>query len=133
MQKLIPFLFLIFFFSSCKTNKQSTVPSKGPITLTTDNFQERIIDNKNLSVVYFWATWCGPCKMTAPVIEDLAKKDTENITFGKVNVDKHRPIPMEYGIRSIPTVLIIKNGTVVDKYVGVFSKSTLKGMIKKHS
>ncbi|MCB0570351.1 MAG: thioredoxin, partial [Phaeodactylibacter sp.] len=80
----------------------------------------------------FWAEWCGPCRMIAPIIEELSKEYAGKVTVGKVNVDYNPEVSMKYGIRSIPTVLILKNGEVVDKQVGVTSKKVLVDKIESH-
>ncbi|HMV24827.1 MAG TPA: thioredoxin, partial [Saprospiraceae bacterium] len=85
---------------------------------TDDNFQDSAL-NGGVSVVDFWAEWCGPCRMITPIIEDLSKDYDGKATIGKLNVDDNPNVSMKYGIRSIPTILFIKNGEVVDKQVGV--------------
>jgi len=92
---------------------------------TDSNFQETAIDNKGVAVVDFWAEWCGPCRMIGPIIEELAKDYDGKATIGKVNVDNNQEISMKYGVRSIPTILILKDGEVVDKHVGVTTKQVL--------
>ncbi len=99
---------------------------------TDSNFQETAIDNGGVSVVDFWAEWCGPCRMIGPIIEELATEYGERAKIGKVNVDHNPEISSKYGVRSIPTILILKNGEVVDKQVGVTSKAALIGKIDAH-
>ncbi len=96
---------------------------------TDANFQEAALDNEGVSVVDFWAEWCGPCRMITPIIEELAKEYDGKATIGKVNVDHHPNVSMKYGVRSIPTILILKNGEVVDKHVGVTTKKVLADKI----
>ncbi|MEL6925191.1 MAG: thioredoxin [Bacteroidota bacterium] len=97
---------------------------------TDANFQETAIDNGGVAVVDFWAEWCGPCRMIGPIIEELATEYDGKVTVGKVNVDNNQNVSMKYGIRSIPTILILKDGEVVDKHVGVTTKQTLVDKIE---
>jgi thioredoxin 1 len=99
---------------------------------TDANFKETALDNGGLSVVDFWAEWCGPCRLVTPIIEDLAKDYDGKATIGKVNVDHNPEVSMKYGVRSIPTILFIKNGEVVDKQVGATTKAALAEKIDAH-
>lgn len=99
---------------------------------TDTNFQESAIDTKGVSVVDFWAEWCGPCRMITPIIEELAKDFEGKATVGKLNVDSNPQVSMKYGVRSIPTILILKDGEVVDKQVGVTTKQALEAKINAH-
>jgi len=99
---------------------------------TDANFQEVAIDKEGVALVDFWAEWCGPCKMIGPVIDELATEYEGKVTVGKMNVDSNKDIPMKYGVRSIPTILILKNGELVDKHVGVASKQALADKINAH-
>ena len=92
---------------------------------TDGNFQETAIDKKGVAVVDFWAEWCGPCRMIGPIIEELSTDYDGKATIGKVNVDNNPEISFKYGVRSIPTILILKDGEVVDKHVGVTTKQVL--------
>ena len=94
------------------------------LQITDSDFMELIAGDKPV-VVDFWAEWCGPCRMLGPVIEELADEFEGKVIICKMNVDENDEIPSEYGIRSIPTVLLFKNGILVDKHVGVASKSVL--------
>jgi thioredoxin 1 len=94
------------------------------LEFTDNNFEEKAL-NGGVSVVDFWAEWCGPCKMITPIIEELSKDFDGKATIGKLNVDDNPNVSMKYGIRSIPTILFIKNGEVVDKQVGVATKQAL--------
>ena len=95
------------------------------VTITTANFEE--LKNGSLPlVVDFWATWCGPCRMIAPIIEELAKEYDGKLTVGKCDVEENDDIAATYGIRNIPTILFFKNGEVVDKLVGAASKSQIE-------
>ncbi len=84
------------------------------------------------SLLDFWAEWCGPCKMIAPVVEQLAKDFDGKLKVGKVDVDSNQQTSMQFGIRSIPTLLIFKNGRVVDQIVGAVPKQALADKVTKH-
>ncbi|MCE2788909.1 MAG: thioredoxin [Saprospiraceae bacterium] len=95
---------------------------------TDSNFQETALSG-GVSVVDFWAEWCGPCRLIGPIIDELSTQYEGKAVIGKVNVDENPEISMKYGIRSIPTILIIKDGEVVDKQVGVTTKANLESKI----
>ncbi|MBO8456045.1 MAG: thioredoxin [Bacteroidetes bacterium] len=97
-------------------------------TVTDANFAE-IINTDKLVMVDFWATWCGPCRALAPIVEELAAEYEGKAVIGKCNVDECQDIPMQFGIRSIPTLLFFKNGKLVDKLVGAMPKSQLANKI----
>jgi thioredoxin 1 len=86
------------------------------------NFQAEVLDSEKLSVVDFWAEWCGPCRAIGPVVEELSKEYDGRVNVGKVNVDHNPQLSMNYGITSIPAILFIKGGKVVDKLVGAQPK-----------
>lgn len=94
------------------------------------NFKETALQEGQVSVVDFWAEWCGPCRMIGPIIEELSKEYDGKVLVGKVNVDENPNISMQYSIRSIPTILILKDGEVVHKHVGVTSKKILADKIE---
>ena len=102
------------------------------LELTDTNFQDKVISSDKLTIVDFWAEWCGPCRAIGPVIEDLSKEYAGKINVGKVNVDFNPQISMNYNITSIPAILFIKNGQVVDKLVGAQPKGNFVKKIEAH-
>jgi thioredoxin 1 len=98
----------------------------------TDATSKEIIQSHPLVVVDCWAPWCGPCHMVAPVIEELSKDYAGKILFGKLNVDENPQVGMQYEIMSIPTLLVFKNGKLVDKIIGAMSKQMLEPKITQY-
>lgn len=99
------------------------------VKITNENFES--YKNGSLPLVIdFWATWCGPCRMVAPIIEELAKEYDGKVTVAKCDVEEADDIAAEFGIRSIPTIIFIKNGQIQDKLVGAASKSKIEEKIK---
>ncbi len=96
---------------------------------TDANFQEKALDHKGVTVIDFWAEWCGPCKMLGPIVEDLANDYGENVLIGKMDVDSNSEVPLKFGVRSIPTVVILKDGQLVDKHIGLTTKVHLQQKI----
>ena len=99
---------------------------------TDDNFQLEVLDSDKLSMIDFWAEWCGPCRAIGPVVEELSKEFEGRVNIGKVNVDHNPQLSMNYGITSIPAILFIKNGQVVDKLVGAQPKHSFIKRIESH-
>jgi thioredoxin 1 len=97
--------------------------------LTAANFQETIAKSTLPILVDFWAPWCGPCKAIAPILEELTKDLAGKITIAKVNVDEANEIAGQYGIRAIPTMILFKNGQVVEQFTGLMDKATLRAKI----
>ena len=100
--------------------------------LTDSNFKETVLDSGKVTLVDFWAEWCGPCKAIGPMIEEISKEYEGKAIIGKVDVDSNPETAMKYGIRNIPTILFIKGGQVVDKQVGAVPKANLVAMLNKH-
>ena len=99
------------------------------IILTEANFETEVLQSELPVLVEFWATWCGPCRMMAPVVEELAAEYDGRIVVGKVDVDENETLAAEFGIMSIPTMLIFKNGQVTDTALGVTPKEKLVSML----
>ncbi len=100
-----------------------------PVILTDENFEEKLAKS-SLMAIDFWAPWCGPCHMIAPIIERLAKDYAGSIVFGKLNVDENPDTSMKFGIMSIPTLIIFKDGKPIDKIVGALPKAVLEDRIR---
>ena len=96
------------------------------VHLTEANFDEALTEHPGLLMVDFWAEWCGPCRAIAPVLEELARESAGRVTLAKVNVDENHGLAGRYGIRSIPTILFLKAGKVVDQVIGAVPKTKLK-------
>lgn len=97
-----------------------------PVELTDSNFSEEVEKNDNPVLVDFWAEWCGPCRMVGPVVDEIADEYEGKVKVGKVDVDSNPQVSVKYGIRSIPALLIFKNGEVADQIVGAVPKAQIK-------
>jgi thioredoxin 1 len=99
------------------------------MNLTEQSFDETLVATEGLVMVDFWADWCGPCRAIAPVLEELAEASEGRVTLTKVNVDENPGLAARYDIRSIPTILFVKNGAVVDRVIGAAPKAVLQGIV----
>jgi thioredoxin 1 len=98
---------------------------------TDANFQKEVLESEQPAIVDFWASWCGPCKMIAPIFEELSTQYTGKVKFVKVNVDENPKTPANYGVRGIPTLIMFKGGKVIDQVVGAVPKGQLENIVKK--
>ena len=102
-----------------------------PVNVTDDTFEDEVVKSDIPVLVDFWADWCGPCKMIAPIVEELASEFDGRIKFAKLDVDSNPKVAMTYGVRGIPTLMIFSAGSLVDQMVGAAPKSVLKGHLEK--
>ena len=102
------------------------------VELTDDNFEREVLQSKVPVLVDYWAEWCGPCKMVGPILEELATEFGDKVKIAKLNIDDHAKTPPKFGIRSIPTLMLFKNGEVEGTKVGAASKSDLTNFIESN-
>ena len=104
--------------------------SANVLELTNDNFEQQVIKSKIPVLVDFWAEWCMPCKMIAPTIDELANEYAGRLKVGKIDTDSARQVAIKFGISAIPTLVLIKDGNVIKKFVGLQSKKDLKAAVE---
>jgi len=102
------------------------------LEITTENFEFEVLKSKIPVLVDFWATWCGPCKMIAPIIDQLSEDFDGKAKVGKINVDEQNALAAQFNVMTIPTLIIFKNGEIVEKFVGSRSKSDLENAINSN-
>lgn len=118
---------------SSPTKASDTAPktaTSSPIKVSDASFQADVLNSKNPVVVDFWAEWCGPCRMIAPALEELAGELEGKVTVAKINIDENPGIPTKYGVRGVPTLMIFQNGQVAATKVGALPKSKIKEWIE---
>jgi thioredoxin 1 len=112
--------------------ENNVMSTTNALQVTDANFASEIEQSSGLILVDFWATWCGPCQVVAPVLEQLAGEYTGRAKIAKLDVDSNQRTAMRFNVRSIPSILFFKNGQHVDTVVGAVPKATLEGKIKQH-
>lgn len=100
------------------------------VTIDEANFEAEVTQSQKPVLVDFWADWCGPCKMIAPLLDEIAREKGDTIKVGKINIDQNQSLSFKYNVRAIPTLLFFKNGQVVDQVTGMTSKKDLLGRIE---
>jgi len=106
--------------------------SNGIVEVTDANFDADVLKSDKLVLIHFWATWCGPCRAIAPIVEELATEYQGKVKVGKMDVDRNSATPMRYGVRGIPTLLVFKDGQVKEQIVGYVPKEQIQKALDKH-
>jgi len=99
------------------------------LTLTKDNFDQEVLNSDKTVLIDFWASWCGPCRMVSPIVDEIAEQSNGTLKVGKVNVDQESDLASQFGVQSIPTLIVMKNGKVVNTSVGAKSKQSILAML----
>ncbi|MBR2142194.1 MAG: thioredoxin [Anaerovibrio sp.] len=100
------------------------------VKVTKDNFQKEVLESDIPVIVDFWASWCGPCQMMAPILAEIAEENEGSIKVGKVNVDEELALSSQYGIVSIPSLYVFKNGKITNQYIGYITKDSVLALLK---
>lgn len=103
------------------------------VHVTDSNFEQEVLQNQGLTLVDFWAPWCGPCRMLGPIIEEIANENRDGLKVCKMNVDEEGATAQKYGVQGIPTVILFKNGEVVESMVGLQPKESFISAIERNS
>jgi thioredoxin 1 len=101
------------------------------LNLTESNFREEVLESKGVVLADFWAPWCGPCRMVAPVLEEIAREKGDKVKIVKVNVDENPGLAANYSVMSIPTMLVFKNGSLVEQFVGALPKPVIESKLAR--
>jgi thioredoxin 1 len=115
-----------------RRRRRTMADSKNIVKLTDTNFEEEVLSSDKPVLVDFWAAWCAPCRIVAPVIDEIAETYGSKIKVGKVDVDENSLMSNKYGVRSIPTILLFRDGEVVDQVIGA-NAAQIKGMVEKNT
>ena len=120
----------IYWEIHCRYRKYERSMKMGAVHVTKDNYMKEVLQAEEPVLIDFWASWCGPCKMLMPVIEELADSQT-NVKICKVNVDEEGDLAMQFGVKSIPTLVLMRQGERVDTMIGLHSKAEILEMLSK--